>query len=44
MTQLKALFESEKSRLEEKLKEEKNKSQKKIQSLTDDYESRLKEQ
>ena len=44
MTQLKALFESEKNRLEEKLKEEKNKSQKKIQSLTEDYESRLKEQ
>ena len=44
MTQLKALFESEKTRLEEKLKEEKNKSQKKIQSLTDDYETRLKDQ
>ena len=44
MTQLKALFESEKTRLEEKLKEEKNKTQKKIQSLTEDYESRLKEQ
>ena len=44
MTQLKNLFESEKNRLEEKLKEEKNKSQKKIQSLTEDYESRLKEQ
>ena len=44
MTQLKALFESEKLRLEEKLKEEKNKSQKKIQSLTEEYESRLKDQ
>ena len=44
LNQLKALFETEKTRLEEKLRDEKAKNDKKVNTLIDDYESKLKEQ
>ena len=41
--QIKTIFETEKTRLEEKLKEEKSKYEKNLQNLIDDYENKLKD-
>ena len=44
LNQLKTLFETEKIRLEEKLREEKEKNEKRINSIIEDHENKIKEQ
>ena len=44
LNQLKTLFETAKMRLEEKLREEKEKNEKRINSIIEDHENKIKEQ
>ena len=44
LNQLKTLFETAKMRLEEKLREEKEKNEKRMNSIIEDHENKIKEQ